>query len=202
MKDALLYWSRKGEIMCVEHAPDTSSLRWTEEGWQSVPDVAGRRVKYQCQVCGQRAIQHQPTRLPERPHVLNVDDRPASLYARDRVLRGQGFTVTNADTGRSALQVARQLQPNLILLDVHLPDIDGRDLCHQVKTDASLSHIPVVLISATLNGAPASEVLAAVRADGFINEPVEPAALAGILREVLNGGRNNTVQHGNGNGVR
>jgi len=79
---------------------------------------------------------------------------------------------------------------------VHLPDIDGRDLCHQVKTDAGLSHIPVVLISATLNGVPASEVLAAVRADGFINEPVEPAALAGIIRKVLN----STVQQGNGDG--
>ena len=185
MMNTPLYWSRKGEIMCVEHAPETASARWTEEGWQSVPDVAGRRVKYQCQVCGQRAIHHQPTRLPERPHILNVDDRPASLYARDRVLRGHGFTVTNADSGQSALQVARQLQPNLILLDVHLPDIDGRDLCRQVKTDSDLSHIPVVLISATLNGVPASEVLAAVRADGFINEPVEPAALAGILRKVL-----------------
>ena len=122
MMSTPLYWSRKGEIMCVEHAPETASARWTEEGWQSVPEVAGRRVKYQCQVCGRRAIHHQPTRLPERPHILNVDDRPASLYARDRVLRGHGFTVTNADSGQSALQVARQLQPNLILLDVHLPD--------------------------------------------------------------------------------
>jgi CheY-like chemotaxis protein len=95
--------------------------------------------------------------------------------------------VTNADTGQAVLQVARQLQPHLILLDVHLPDIDGRDLCFQVKTDSALSHIPVVLISATLNGVPASEVLAAVRADGFINEPVAPGALAGILRKVLSG---------------
>jgi CheY-like chemotaxis protein len=194
MKNTPLYWSRKGEILCVDHVLDTASPRWTEDGWQAVPEMAGRRVKYQCQVCGRRAIQHQTSKLPERPHILNVDDRPASLYARDRVLRGHGFTVTNADTGHSALHVARQLQPNLILLDVHLPDIDGRDLCHQVKNDSHLAHIPVVLISATLNGAPASEVLAAVRADGFINEPVEPAALAGILRSVLNG----TVQNGAG----
>jgi CheY-like chemotaxis protein len=187
MVQAALFWSRKGEIACAQHVPPRDGAQWADDGWQEVPDVAGRRVKYQCQVCGRRAIQHQGV-PPERPHILNVDDRPASLYARDRVLRGHGFTVTNADCGRSALEVARQVQPHLILLDVHLPDIDGRDLCHQVKHEAGLSHIPVVLISATLNGAPASEVLAAVRADGFINEPVEPAALAGMLRRVLSGG--------------
>lgn len=187
MPQSRLFWSRKGEIACAQHAPALDASQWHDEGWQAIPDVAGRRVKYQCQVCGRRAIQHQPGPLPERPHILNVDDRPASLYARDRVLRGQGFTVTNVDTGEMALQAARQLQPNLILLDVHLPDIDGRDLCHRVKSDAGLAHIPVVLISATLNDAPASEVLAAVRADAFINEPVDATALAGLLRKVLNG---------------
>ena len=186
MPQVPLFWSRKGEIACAQHAPSGDSSRWSDEGWQPVPEVAGRRVKYQCQVCGRRAIQHQGV-PPERPHILNVDDRPATLYSRDRTLRGHGFTVTNADSGRSALEVARQVQPNLILLDVHLPDIDGRDLCERVKNEAGLSHIPVVLISATLNGAPASEVLAAVRADGFINEPVEPSALVGMLRRVLNG---------------
>ena len=186
MTQVSLFWSRKGEIACAQHAPPRDGSRWSDEGWQQVPDVAGRRVKYQCQVCGRRAIQHQAV-PPERPHILNVDDRPATLYARDRLLRGHGFTVTNADSGRSALEVARQVQPNLILLDVHLPDMDGRDLCERVKNEAGLSHIPVVLISATLNGAPASEVLAAVRADAFINEPVEASALVGMLRRVLNG---------------
>jgi len=185
-QEQLLFWSRKGEIACPQHAPASDATQWIDEGWQQIPIVAGRRVKYQCQFCGQRAIQHQGV-LPQRPHILNVDDRPGMLYARDRALRGHGFTVTNADSGEAALHVARQVQPNLILLDVHLPDIDGRDLCQQVKNDAALAHIPVVLISATLNGPPASEVLAAVRAAAFINEPVEPAALAGMLRRVLSG---------------
>ena len=179
-----LFWSRKGEILCAHHAPAAPSARWSDEGWQAIPDIAGRRVKYQCQICGRRAIQHQPD-PPAIPHILNVDDRPSSLYARDRVLRYHGFTVTNADTGRSALQVAQQVNPNLILLDVHLPDIDGREVCRRVKSDAGLAHIPVVLISATLNGTPPAEVLAAAGADAFINEPVEPAALAGALRKIL-----------------
>ena len=174
--------------MCGLHAPEVGSPRWTDDGWQAVPHVAGRRVRYQCQVCGRRAIQHQRGAPPAQPHILNVDDRPASLYARDRVLRRHGFTVTNVDTGQAALHVAKQIQPNLILLDVHLPDIDGRDLCQYVKRDASLGHIPVILISSTLNGEPAAEMLAAVQASGFIMEPVEPDTLAGVIRKVLGEG--------------
>ena len=118
-QEPLLFWSRKGEIACAQHAPASDATQWTDEGWQQIPVVTGRRVKYQCQFCGQRAIQHQGV-LPQRPHILNVDDRPGMLYARDRALRGHGFTVTNADSGEAALHVARQVQPNLILLD------DGR----------------------------------------------------------------------------
>src|SRR5436190_23074852 len=99
-----LFWSRKGGISCTGQAPASDGTQWADEGWQQIPVVAGRRVKYQCQVCGQRAIQHQGV-LPERPHILNVDDRPGMLYARDRALRGHGFTVTNADSGESSLQV-------------------------------------------------------------------------------------------------
>ncbi len=185
MSQGTLYWSRKGEMMCGLHAPEAGSPRWATDGWQAVPHVVGRRVRYQCQVCDRRAIQHPNGPLPTQPHILNVDDRPANLYARDQALRRHGFTVTNVDTGQAALQVAKQIQPNLILLDVHLPDIDGRDLCQHVKRDAALGHIPVVLISATLGGAPADEVLAAVHASGFIMEPVEPDTLAGVIRKVL-----------------
>jgi CheY-like chemotaxis protein len=118
--------------------------------------------------------------------ILNVDDRPANLYARDRLLRLHGFTVANAETGKTALDVARQLLPNLILLDVHLPDMDGRDLCLQMKADEELGHIPVVLISSTLRGH--FNHLDGVRwgnADGFILEPVEGEMLASTLRSVL-----------------
>ena len=54
---------------------------------QSVPDVAGRRVKYQVR-CVPAGDSPPVRQLPDRPHILNVDDRPASVYARNRVLRG------------------------------------------------------------------------------------------------------------------
>jgi CheY-like chemotaxis protein len=181
-----LFWSRKGTIACQQHAPDPSDPRWQAEGWQQIPDVPGRRVTYQCQHCGPRAIQHQ-TRQPVSPLILNVDDRPASLYARDRVLRRHGFTVANADSGEAALTVARQLRPHLILLDVHLGDMDGRQVCRHVKADATLGHIPVLLISSTLASGLPHDTVNQVHADGFIAEPCDPEVLAGTIRRVLAG---------------
>ena len=134
-----------------------------------------------------RSSTHGGSPVVEKPAlILNVDDRPANLYARDRVLRLHGFTVANAETGKTALDVARQLLPNLILLDVHLPDVDGRDLCQQMKADEELGHIPVVLISSTLRGQVAQvEGIRWGNADGFILEPVEGDMLASTLRHVL-----------------
>jgi CheY-like chemotaxis protein len=188
MEKKHLYWSKRGEIACVLHAPVEGSDRWNAERWQLLPEIEGRRIVYQCQHCDKRAIQHtRRTPLGSKPAlILNVDDRPANLYARDRVLRLHGFTVANAETGKTALDVARQLLPNLILLDVHLPDVDGRDLCQQMKADDELGHIPVVLISSTLRGQ--TNQLEGIRmsnADGFILEPVEGDMLASTLRNVL-----------------
>jgi CheY-like chemotaxis protein len=119
--------------------------------------------------------------------VLSVDDRPATLYARDRILRQNGFTVANATTGKATLDLAERLRPSVILLDVHLPDMDGREVCRQLKEDAELRSIPVVLISSTLAGHAAQlESMLWGGADAFIIEPAEPGTLESTLRKVLN----------------
>ena len=183
-----LSWSRKGEVACPEHAPDQSSERWVADGWRPISPTENPRGRYQCAQCSRSVIRHQTRgeRSDAAPLILNVDDQPANLYARDRVLRMHGFNVANAETGRSALYVARELHPRLVLLDIHLPDIDGRELCQQIKGDAELSDISVVLISSTLRGDVGQ--LESVRwghADAFIAEPVTPDALAATIRRVL-----------------
>lgn len=188
MQSKPLFWSKRGEIACERHVPAAGSERWNDERWQPLPAMDGRRITYQCQHCDERAIlrTRRKTAADKPALILNVDDRPANLYARDRVLRLHGFTVANAETGQAALDVARHLMPNLILLDVHLPDVDGRDLCERMKADEVLRHIPVVLISATLRTqGHTEEDLAWGNADGFLLEPVEPDTLASTLRTVL-----------------
>jgi CheY-like chemotaxis protein len=118
--------------------------------------------------------------------ILNVDDRPESLYLKDRLLRRHGYTVANATSGKSALDLANRLRPALILLDVHLPDIDGREVCRRLKEDPSLNSIPVILVSATLRGHAAHlEGLRWASADGYLAEPFEPEVLESTLRSVL-----------------
>ncbi len=120
------------------------------------------------------------------PVVLNVDDRPATLYARDRILRQKGFTVANATSGKAALDLAERLRPDLILLDIMLPDIDGREVCRQLKASPDLQHIPIVLISAAVTGhAQKLEGMLWGGADGFIVEPAGADILESTIRKVL-----------------
>ena len=184
MTDTRLFWSKKGEVACAAHAPAPDSDRWTTEGWRPILEADGRRVTYQCQHC--EGTPHQRSRRKTAPLILNVDDRPATLYLRDRILREHGFIVANADSAQKALAVARQLKPQLILLDIHLPDADGRELCQRIKQDPEFAGIPVILISATLAGhANQLETIRWASADGFIREPVEPRSLASTLWKVL-----------------
>src|SRR5690606_38610945 len=87
---------------------------------------------WSCNACGASF-----TKPVGAPLILNVDDRPPSLYARSRMLRASGFTVTAATTGEGARAAALKMRPDLILLDVHLPDADGRTLCREMRRDAA-----------------------------------------------------------------
>jgi CheY-like chemotaxis protein len=180
-----LFWSKRGDVACAAHVPERDSSQWTAGGWRPIYEADHTRP-YRCQFCAGTPLDRRRTGVDAAPLVLNVDDRPASLYVRDRILREHGFIVANADSAQKALDIARQLRPQIILLDVHLPDADGRELCQRMKQDPEFAHIPIVLISATLNGhASQLESIRWGAADGFLREPVEPTALASTLWKLL-----------------
>jgi CheY-like chemotaxis protein len=173
-------------VACETHAPARTSETWTAEGWRAIqPAEFGKALAYQCQFCTDRPLRR--TSHVEPPAViLNVDDHPATLYVRDRLLREHAYAVVNADTGRQAVDLARTLKPALILLDIHLPDGDGRDFCRELRHDAELRDIPIVLISAT--DAVSAEMAEAVgwgAADAFLHDPIEPEVLISVLRNAL-----------------
>ena len=116
--------------------------------------------------------------------ILNVDDDPASLYVRNRILRASGFQVADATTGTAAWTAALRLHPSALLLDVHLPDTDGRELCRRLRGDAALSDIPVILISATLAPADVPD-LTLWGAAAFLREPVTADVLTATVRAAV-----------------
>ncbi len=116
--------------------------------------------------------------------ILNVDDYRAALYARSKILRQAGYEVAEATTGRQALETVRRERPQLVLLDVNLPDITGFEVCKQIKGDPDLAIIQVVHMTASSAGT-ADQVHGLDQgADGYLIEPLEPEVLLATVRSL------------------
>src|SRR5438309_12011057 len=89
--------------------------------------------------------------------ILNVDDYEPGRYARSRLLKQAGYLAYEAGTGNEALRLAEVHSPDLVLLDVNLPDISGFEVCRRLKSGLATSKTPVIQISST-NITPAERV--------------------------------------------
>jgi len=89
-----------------------------------------------------------PTSAAARAEILVVEDTPASLELLSELLSQAGYTVRPAQEGRMALRSAQAKPPELILLDVRMPGIDGYEVCRRLKGDARTKDIPVIFLSA------------------------------------------------------
>lgn len=116
--------------------------------------------------------------------ILNVDDHEAGRYARSRILRGAGFEVLEASTGAEALRLVSTKHPQLVLLDVNLPDINGYEVCRKIKATSG-SRVLVLHVSATfVKGSDQKRGLEG-GADGYLAEPVDHEVLIATVRAYL-----------------
>lgn len=123
------------------------------------------------------------TTMRARPLILNVDHDMANRYVKTRSLQVGEMEVLEADSGATALDVIRERQPVLVLLDVNLPDVDGLEFCRRIKTE--WPDIIIIQISATAISA-ADKVLGLESgADCYLTTPVEPMELIAIARAML-----------------
>ena len=120
---------------------------------------------------------------PER--ILNVDDTDASRYVKTRILRHAGFEVIEASTGAAALDLVRSQAPDLVLLDVKLPDLNGREVCARIKADPATARTVVLQTSASHVDLRNRVDSLDAGADGYLVEPMEPEELVANVRALL-----------------
>src|SRR5262249_18248448 len=121
-------------------------------------------------------------RTPAR--ILVVDDNAANVDILRARLTAHGYEIVTAADGEQALEAVRTHLPDLILLDVMMPKLDGIEVCRRLRADSSLPFIPIVLVTAK---ADAKDVVAALDAGGdeYLTKPVDHTALVARVKSML-----------------
>jgi adenylate cyclase len=118
------------------------------------------------------------------PRILVVDDMPANVHILQLRLKAQGYEVLTASDGDAALTAVREGQPDLILLDVMMPRVDGLEVCRRLRADPSFPFTPIIMITAK---ADPKDVVAGLEAGGdeYLTKPVDQVALVARVKSML-----------------
>jgi adenylate cyclase len=118
------------------------------------------------------------------PRILIVDDNPTNVKVLQTRLAAEGYEILTAADGEEGLAAARQHTPDLILLDVMMPKLDGFEVCRRLRADAAFPFTPIIMVTAM---ADSKDVIAGLEAGGdeYLTKPVDHAALAARVRSML-----------------
>jgi two-component system, cell cycle response regulator DivK len=118
--------------------------------------------------------------------ILVVEDNPLNLKLARDVLTFAKYDVIEAQSGEDALRVARETPPDLVLMDLQLPGIDGTETLHRLRENTLGPDVPVIAVTA-LAMAEDKERAARAGFDGYIEKPISVRALPGQIEAFLNG---------------
>lgn len=116
--------------------------------------------------------------------ILVVDDEQDLLDLIEYNLKKEGFKVLKAENGVEAIETAKELNPDLILLDIMMPKMDGLEVCQKMRSDSDLRHIPIIFLTA--RGDEKTEVDSLdLGADDYITKPISTTKLISRIKAVL-----------------
>lgn len=116
-------------------------------------------------------------------HVLYIDDDPANLDTVSRALSRQGYIVLVAKNGQEGIEIAERERPDIILLDILLPDMNGFEVCEHLRSLPRLKKIPILGISASAMDGDRRRSLA-YGFDGFLAKPVSRVELVNSIERL------------------
>lgn len=123
---------------------------------------------------------------PECPRILYVEDDPASRALVQRVLQAEGYGVDLAEDGMAALEIARRVQPDLILMDINIGGLDGYEATTRLRSIEDLERVPIVAVTAaTLDGDRERALIAGC--DGYVAKPIDVDRFTDQVRAYMEG---------------
>jgi CheY-like chemotaxis protein len=120
------------------------------------------------------------------PSILVVDDQPSLAQMMAELLTDAGYATRTAENGREALAEVQAAPPDLLLLDVQMPELDGFEVASMLKADPATATIPIIMVSAH-EGRGARLVGLESGAEDYLSKPVDPAELLILVSRLLAG---------------
>jgi len=117
--------------------------------------------------------------------ILIVEDNIVILTMQKQIFEMEGYEIITAQEGMDALKKIHQERPDIVLLDVNIPGMNGFELCRQIKDDPGLKNIIVVMISAVYYSEEDAKKGMAMGADAYFTKPYENELLQGKIKELI-----------------
>jgi len=121
-----------------------------------------------------------------KTRILLIEDNPQNRYLAKFLLEQKGYVVSEAETGPLGLEMAASLLPDLILLDIQLPGMDGHAVATAIKQNPILRHIPIVAVTSYAMVGDREKCLEA-GAEGYIEKPINPVTFVSEVERFLPG---------------
>ena len=123
--------------------------------------------------------------METKRRLLYIEDEQEMIELVRLILARRGFEVVGANGGREGLEAVRNLLPDLVLLDLMMPDMDGWDVYQQMKADETTQDIPVIVVTAKAQSIDKVLGLHIAKVDDYISKPFSPQELVESIERVL-----------------
>ena len=123
--------------------------------------------------------------METKRRLVYIEDEPEMIDLVRLILNRRGFEITGANGGREGLDLVRRMLPDLVLLDLMMPDMDGWDVYQQMKADETTQNIPVIVVTAKAQSIDKVLGLHIAKVDDYISKPFSPQELVDSVEKVL-----------------